>query len=649
MNRKPPSQAELDFVARVPWAIAGTVQEHIGRTLANEAARFAGIADQAADAVKISIITPLYNTPPRLLTELLASVRAQTWPHWELILVDDASPDQGHMALADAAAAADPRVKVIRAAARGGISAARNLGISTSTGDWIGFADHDDLLHPQALGVFVRWIRENRDLNFLYSNEVKLSEDSRQLGDFLYKPGFCRSTLMRVNYIAHLAMIRRDVLNGLRLPDGSWFRGAYDGVEDHDFFLRMSDLPGLRPGHIPLFLYCWRRVEGSTADTLDAKPYVHERGVKMVREYLSGHGLEALDIAPALPDAGNRFLRVKFSDPVATKAARILVVVPFKDGWNLTHACLESLERQKTRATEVTCVLVDNNSQDSGTRRQLAAWMGQARRFKYQVMDFPGAFNFARMNNDAIGSFATDETTHVLFLNNDVELRDEATLDVMVSNLAHDKGVAFCGIRLDYPGAGGLQRGGIQHGGIKFGLEMRGGPLFRTTHMTGAEEYAMDDHVVTAVTFAAAMCRKEILDGTGGLEESWLPNGLGDVDICLRAARAGYRNFYLGSVTGIHHESKTRKDFCEDLEQVILYERNAALIQPMMLRQMGYDTFAGLQQGAAWFAKPLRYRIADRANAMLKGILGPFHRQLRNLWKQWESSRKPAQKSTRPA
>ena len=216
----------------------------------------------------------------------------------------------------------------------------------------------------------------------------------------------------------------------------------------------------------------------------------------------------------------------------------------------------------------------------------------------------------------------------------------------MIANLAYDPGVAFCGIRLDYPGPGGIASGGIQHGGIKFGLEMRGGPLFRTTHMTGSAEYAMDDHVVTAVTFAAAMCRKPLFDELGGLEETWLPNGLGDVDICLRAARSGYRSLYLGSVTGIHHESKTRKDFCEDLEQVILYERHADLIQPMMMRQLGYDTFAGLQQGAAWFAKPLRYRIADRANAVLKGILGPFHRQLRNLWKQWESSQNPARKST---
>jgi GT2 family glycosyltransferase len=160
--------------------------------------------------------------------------------------------------------------------------------------------------------------------------------------------------------------------------------------------------------------------------------------------------------------------------------------------------------------------------------------------------------------------------------------------------------------------------------------------------MTSYEDFVADDHVVTAVTFACAMCRKEVFTKLGGLEEAWLPNGFGDVDLGLRAIRAGYRNFYLGSVQGLHHESKTRKDFCEDLEQVILYERNTDLIQTQMLRQLGYDTFAGLQTGASWFAKPLRYRLADRANNLLKAVLGPFHRRLRSKWKQLEANLGPA-------
>jgi GT2 family glycosyltransferase len=307
--------------------------------------------------------------------------------------------------------------------------------------------------------------------------------------------------------------------------------------------------------------------------------------------------------------------------------------VPFKDGWSLTEACLKRLEDQ--RSVKVKCVLVDNNSQDPQTRQDLKDWLSKPRQHDYVIHDFKAGFNFAKMNNEAV-SLLGAEATHVLFLNNDVEMTDPRTLETMISNLAYDEKMAFCGIRLDYPFAGG-----VQHGGIKFGLELRGGPLFRTTHMTSATEFMADDHVVTAVTFACAMCRKEVFNILKGLEEDWLPNGFGDVDIGLRAIRAGYRNFYLGSVTGLHHESKTRKDFCEDLEQMILYQRNSDQIQRQMIRQLGYDTFIGLQTGASWFAKPLRYRIADRANNILKVILGPFHRRLRSKWKQLEANLEP--------
>jgi GT2 family glycosyltransferase len=498
------------------------------------------------------------------------------------------------MPLAESAAAKDLRIKVIKSHKNGGISGARNIGLENATGDWIGFLDHDDLIHPQALGVFARWIQEHSKASFIFSNEAKISEDSSKLDDFFYKPDFCPSTLLRSNYIAHFTFLRRDLMLASKMKDGRWFRAEFDGVEDHDYFLRVSETPGF-----------------------SAKPLVHERGIKLVNEHLTARGLDPVDVAGHLERDGNRFLRVRFKDSQAVQSARVLVIIPFKDGWELTKACLEQLEEQN--APKIKCVLIDNNSVNPDTRTNLDRWLKLNHKHEYIVHEFKDAFNFAKMNNEAVGLYGA-AATHLLFLNNDVELTDNNTIETMVSN----------------PGSGG-----IQHGGIKFGLEMRGGPLFRTTHMTSYQEFVKDDHVVTAVTFACAMCRKEVFNELGGLEENWLPNGFGDVDINVRAIKAGYRNLYLGSVGGIHHESKTRKDFCEDLEQVILYERNADQIQPLMLRQLGYDTFLGLQTGAAWFAKPLRYRIADRVNNALKSILGPFHRRLRSSWKQLETNLGP--------
>lgn len=94
----------------------------------------------------ISIIVPVYNAGA-YLQPLIDSVLNQTWKNLELILVDDGSSD-GSAVVCDAAAEKDPRVRVIHKT-NGGQSAARNTGLEVAKGEYLAFADHDDLLHPQ--------------------------------------------------------------------------------------------------------------------------------------------------------------------------------------------------------------------------------------------------------------------------------------------------------------------------------------------------------------------------------------------------------------------------------------------------------------------------------------------------------------------
>lgn len=94
---------------------------------------------------KVSVIVPVYNCE-RYLRECLDSVLAQTHTALELIVVDDGSTD-GSAAIADAAAASDPRVRVLHGP-NAGQAAARNLGLDIATGDYIAFVDADDTVHP---------------------------------------------------------------------------------------------------------------------------------------------------------------------------------------------------------------------------------------------------------------------------------------------------------------------------------------------------------------------------------------------------------------------------------------------------------------------------------------------------------------------
>lgn len=100
----------------------------------------------------VSVIVPAYNAG-KYLGECLDSILSQSYRETEIIVVDDGSTDNT-AAVADGYAVADSRLRIIRTPNRG-VSAARNTGIETATGEWIMFADSDDALLPGAIEALV--------------------------------------------------------------------------------------------------------------------------------------------------------------------------------------------------------------------------------------------------------------------------------------------------------------------------------------------------------------------------------------------------------------------------------------------------------------------------------------------------------------
>ncbi|MEG2120303.1 MAG: glycosyltransferase family 2 protein, partial [Pseudoflavonifractor sp.] len=105
----------------------------------------------------VSIIVPIYKVEP-YLRRCVDSILAQTHTDFELILVDDGSPD-GCPAICDAYAAQDSRVRVIHQK-NGGLSAARNAGLDVMRGQYVAFCDSDDVLHPDYLKVLYGLLTE---------------------------------------------------------------------------------------------------------------------------------------------------------------------------------------------------------------------------------------------------------------------------------------------------------------------------------------------------------------------------------------------------------------------------------------------------------------------------------------------------------
>ncbi|MCS4116163.1 glycosyltransferase family 2 protein [Salinibacter ruber] len=113
----------------------------------------------------VSIVIPVKNRP-ELIQKTLRSVLAQTYPHWETVVVDDQSTDETREVVA-AMAADDDRIRLLRRTGeKGGASVCRNVGWRNARGEYIIFLDSDDLLAEDCLGQRVRFMEHRPELDF---------------------------------------------------------------------------------------------------------------------------------------------------------------------------------------------------------------------------------------------------------------------------------------------------------------------------------------------------------------------------------------------------------------------------------------------------------------------------------------------------
>jgi len=125
---------------------------------------------------RFSVIIPAYNAAATL-ARAIDSVRAQSWPAHEIIVVDDGSTD----ATAEVARQYGDAVRLIRQA-NSGVSVARNAGASAATGDWLAFLDADDWYAPDRIKLHAEWIADDPALDFLTGDYEYRDEAGTLLG-----------------------------------------------------------------------------------------------------------------------------------------------------------------------------------------------------------------------------------------------------------------------------------------------------------------------------------------------------------------------------------------------------------------------------------------------------------------------------------
>lgn len=504
--------------------------------------------------VKFSILVPLYNTPEKFLRQAINSVRAQTYANWELCLADGSDAEHSDVGrICKEYAQTDSRILYRKLPKNEGIAGNTNACLGMASGDYIALFDHDDVLHPSVLYEYMKAICDE-GADYIYCDEAtfKGNKSIDHMITLHFKPDFAPDNLRANNYICHFSAFDRNLIEGMNL-----FRPEFDGSQDHDMILRLTSR-AKHVVHVPKLLYYWRSHAGSVAADINAKSYAVDAAKGAVAAHLRNQGYENFEISST--KAFETIFRIKYEiqgNPL------ISIIIPNKDHIDDLQRCITSiLEKSSYEHYEI--IVVENNS----TTDEIFDYYKKIQENpNVRVITYEGDFNYSRINNLGVSNARGE---YILLLNNDTQV---ITLDWIEELLmyAQRKDVGAVGAKLYY------EDRTIQHAGVVLALGQHrtaGHSHYRVSSNNlgymGRLCYAQN---VMAVTGACLMMRKSLFTELNGFDEN-LAVSLNDVDLCIRAWKAGYVNVFTPFAELYHFESVSRglDDHGEKAER---YERES--------------------------------------------------------------------------
>lgn len=515
----------------------------------------------------ISILVPLYNTPEKFLRDMVESVLAQTYSNWQLCLADGSDAEhielvsrivkeyQDKDAQQSAGEAAGKRLKnrisYMKLEKNEGISGNTNHCLELAEGEYIGLFDHDDILHPEVLYWYVKAINEEK-ADYLYCDETTFKgDDINKMITMHFKPDYAIDNLRANNYICHFSVFKRTLLDGTEL-----FRTKFDGSQDHDMILRLTDRAE-HIVHIPKLLYYWRSHAGSVASDINAKPYAIEAAKGAVADHLRRHGYDHFKITSTR--AFETIFKISY-EVVGTP--KISIVIP-----NCEHAedlkrCIDSIY-EKSVYDNYEIIVVENGSKGSEIKGYYEELKNGSLKDIVKVVDFyenglhlnadgsKPAFNYSAVVNYGV-SKSTGE--YIVLLNNDTQVITVNWMEELLM-YAQRSDVGAVGAKLYFPDRK------IQHAGVvlKLGAHRTAGHSHygqagMNLGYMGRLCYAQD---VSAVTGACLMVSRAKYDEVGGFDEGFQVS-LNDVDFCLKLRDKGYLNVFTPFAELFHYESLSR-------------------------------------------------------------------------------------------
>ncbi|MCH4282022.1 MAG: glycosyltransferase [Solobacterium sp.] len=488
------------------------------------------------NAPMFSIIIPLYETPAAYLEALISSLLAQTYANFEVCFADGSSTQAKLEQSVTQFSNGDKRIKYKFIGENKGISGNTNEALHMASGNFIVLCDHDDLLTPNALYEFAKAIVSDPDCDSIYSDEDKINEKGTKLFDANFKSDFNPDMLTSVNYICHLFGVRKTLIDQY-----GEFDSAYDGAQDYDFILRMTE-HSRKIIHIAKVLYHWRTHQNSTSANPESKLYAYEAGARAIAAHYHRVFPEILiDKVEKGISLGIYHTHFKFTDEPL-----VSIIIPNKDHTQDLETVLQSIIRKSTW-TNLEFIIVENNSTENETQEyydRISAIYRQV-----HVVYYKGDFNFSKICNYGASCAHGD---YLLFMNNDVEMiNPEAILEMMGYAQRPDVGIVGCRLLYDDET--------IQHAGVVVGIGGVADHIFRG-HVSENNTYfnlAMTARDYSAVTAAVMMVRRDAFEEAQGFDENYAV-AFNDIDFCLKVRKLNRLVVYNPYASFHHYESKSR-------------------------------------------------------------------------------------------
>jgi GT2 family glycosyltransferase len=460
------------------------------------------------DGPTISILTPVYKTPVDILEKTILSVLAQTYPRWELCLVDDFSCMDTITTLLAKYASEDARIKTMKLSKNSGISVATNHALSMASGEYIGLLDHDDVLTNDALSSVAESIRQNEGVDLIYSDECTIDINNIPMSIF-QKPDWSPRMLFNYMYTGHFSVYRKSLIEQLGA-----FRPTYDFSQDYDLALRVTEKT-YKIAHVPKVLYGWRAIDGSAA--AGGKDDARESNIAALADAVERRRIGGQVFALS---AANRICRAGI---IGTPL--VSIIIP-SDSLENIIASVASIE--KCTSYERYEIVVVTNSNIAKMLSRLP--------FKLKISIYDKKFNFSAKcsqgANDAMGDY-------LLFYNDDVRTMAGDWLENLLE-YATLEDVGIVGPKLLY------ENNTIQHAGMVTGVRGLCGTAFHCLEADTSHHYNFAQCVrdVSLICGACLMIRRSIYQIVGGWDPEHFPIAHSDIDLCFKVRALGFHCVY---------------------------------------------------------------------------------------------------------